>query len=140
MNQTTEDLAYAAGLIDGEGSITICRAGKGYHNVRVSICMSDGIAVPWLHRTFDGNFYEQRTAKQPDRIYRRWEVYNKKAEVFLRLILPWLRVKRPQAELALKFRDTLIGEPWRRISPELHEQRCVAEQQMRDLKKQCIAA
>lgn len=47
----TTDLAYAAGIIDGEGCISLGRH-AGYYQAHVTVEMSDRPVIEWLHATF----------------------------------------------------------------------------------------
>lgn len=97
------DLAYAAGLIDGEGSIGIY--GKKLLPV-VTVGMTDLEPVQWLADTFGGAVVshwrpeEQRKHWKP--VYR-WQASTKAAYIFCRAVLPFLKVKHRQALLVIRF-------------------------------------
>ena len=49
-----------------------------------------------------------------------WEIRAKKACEFLQLVLPYLQMKRPQAELALSFQKRRVGGGrGNRLTPEI---------------------
>ena len=96
------DVAYVAGLVDGEGCI-----GVYYNNVtkhfqlRVQIQMIDKNPLEMADKIVKGNWYEVvRNGNRRDVIT--WLVLNSKAEQFLQSILPFLKGKKKQAECALK--------------------------------------
>lgn len=102
-------LAYAAGIIDGEGCIII---GKGkpkglrltyQYSLRVTVGMSVPIAIDWLKNNFGGSIKYRANGKYKP-IYH-WSVLSIQAEGFIKIILPYLKVKRKEAELALEFRN-----------------------------------
>lgn len=103
------DLAYAAGIIDGEGYIQIQKhkrsdysAGYCYY-MAVAVSMVDPIVPMWLHETFGGSllYYTRKEANaQP---YYRWSTGTKQALSFLEGILPYLKTKRQQVEIAIEF-------------------------------------
>lgn len=102
------DLFYAAGIIDGEGCITL-----RYHNkdgrsrplLQVSVGNTDQWLVEWLRSSFGGNItYRQRVQKNWKPLWL-WSAENKIAGEFLELIIPYLRLKKPQAELAIEFQS-----------------------------------
>lgn len=137
------DLAYAAGIIDGEGCITVIKqryATVGWptnYALSVRVLTTDHVIVPWLQETFGGSYAtytDGRTIKGSIGKERRWQLASAAAEKFLRAVMPWLKLKRPQAELALQFRK-LIGRKGRPISDENRNSRELIFQQMKALKK-----
>ena len=107
------DIAYCAGLIDGEGCIRIkkskayrCqgRATPGY-NASVQVKMVNQDAIEFLCKTFGGWHYTQQSALKSGRPFFTWQLSDLKAETTLRTLLPFLRVKRQQAEIVLALRN-----------------------------------
>jgi hypothetical protein len=112
-----EELAYAAGFFDGEGSIGVYsyrkdqtnNGGGKYGSMSISISQRKRETLDWLVDRFGGSVYLNGTHK-PNPIYQ-WRLNAKQGADFLRAILPWLRDKRDQAELALKFAETVRVNP-----------------------------
>lgn len=103
------DLAYTAGIMDGEGSIGIAKrksksCKRGYTFVLcIQITSSDEWLCQWLKFAFGGCIsHSTNNASNP---MWHWVIGNKQAPSFLRSILPYLKLKRPQAELAIKFQE-----------------------------------
>lgn len=118
MPYKTEDLAYIAGLIDGEGYIGLVkyiekRRTKNIKNrityyyhpvVKLAMCDRDGIDL--IDSLFLGNiWFHQRNEK-----YKNWKNQwewqakgQKRVKEILQAILPYLKVKRKQAELVIDF-------------------------------------
>ena len=82
---TEHDVAYLAGLIDGEGSIYYkrtkqkrnTRPGKPVHNVtviRLEIAMTDKDTVKWCHDTFKCGSFGERKVKEGMKRQWRWRV------------------------------------------------------------------
>lgn len=101
------DLAYTAGIMDGEGSIGITRnksksCKRGYAlELLVQVTSSDEWLCQWLKFGFGGGLgHSINSAGNP---MWHWSLGARKAAEFLRLILPYLNLKRPQAELAITF-------------------------------------
>jgi len=95
-------VGYAAGLIDGEGCILINRQGTAY-TLQVRVGMSSNKAVSLMHKTFGGslkinNFSHMYT----------WVLCSMEAEGFLRCILPFLLVKKDEAQVAIAFREHIL--------------------------------
>lgn len=116
-----EEIAYIAGLFDGEGSIMIVRhAGENYmritkrktpgYSVSLSLGMIDRQLIEWLKNKLNvGNIHCEKIyhAKRP--MYR-WYVKNKKGCVHvLNMLMPFLRGKKQQAELQIQFINECLG-------------------------------
>ncbi len=105
-------LAYTAGLFDGEGSIGIRlqRARhspeKRYHAVNLAICSTDRALVDWLRATFGGqvNANHKENAARNYKDAWKWILLSRHAAAFLAAVRPYLRVKGPQADVALRLR------------------------------------
>jgi hypothetical protein len=106
------DLAYAAGVLDSDGCICVSRprktsSNKWNYSITVAVQqVDDGIPL-WLASTFGGKVTSKRQFK-PGKIYRplySWYLYCKNASVFLQAILPYLKLKRYRAELAIKLQN-----------------------------------
>jgi hypothetical protein len=113
-----EMFAYTAGLFDGEGCINITKVNpkEGRANVNpcyslsVSLASTNQSVVEWLKEMFGGSI----TDRSQHKYYRKnpgwmpawnWAAGSNLAQTFLTFILPYLKIKQFQAELALKFQD-----------------------------------
>jgi hypothetical protein len=103
------DMAYAAGLMDGEGSICIRRHiyKTSGHNipsftVYVEIRMTNWEAVDFICNKFGGHLTEKGRTNKGKVIYD-WKIYSKKAISFLEMISPYLKCKHRQAMIAKDF-------------------------------------
>lgn len=105
-------LAWAAGLFEGEGTITIApirRAssrGSHFFALHVSLTMTDEGLVRLLHRTFGGYIALRRGAAKRKDAYM-WIVTSARAGEVLRLLQPFFRSTRVQekAVLGLEFQS-----------------------------------
>jgi len=106
-------LAYLAGLVDGEGYIGIkksaaykCQGRKtpGYH-ARIQVRMVDEAAIRLLAETLGGWYYREREAHANRRALFCYQASDKSAELILRKLLPFLRVKAEQAKSVLALRE-----------------------------------
>ena len=98
-----EVYAYTAGLLDGEGSFLIARS-PTFFAARVTIVMTDRRPIDWLQEHFPGNNHSN-TARNPDHAEQYlWGISNKvQLAKFIPLVLPYLQVKKIQAELVWQF-------------------------------------
>ncbi len=119
-----ESLAYMAGLIDGEGYISVLKIKRPlakHHGVSdfrtmLVVKMCDPQAVEWIHRTFGGtkSFYEASEFRTGG--YWRWTAEGNNAAAILKAIYPYLRVKKRLAALFFKFRKIATQGAWKRDS------------------------
>ena len=102
----TEVLAYTAGIIDGEGHISLVRR-SDTETVRVEVAVTNTNEwlCQWLKMQFGGRIRIMKEAKPTWKTPYRWVIDGKKASQFLGLILPYLNLKRPHAELAVSFQS-----------------------------------
>ena len=106
MDSTT--YAYLAGFFDGEGSISIERAGMNSQSLRINAVNTDPRPIEMLQRVFAGNFRSTlfRGRTKDGREYRptyHWRVSSTLAKDALEAMLPYLTVKRERAEIAIAF-------------------------------------
>lgn len=115
---TETEAAYLAGLIDGEGYIGIKkhkayrsqgRRSPGYH-ARIQVRMVDEPAIAFLAETLGGRYYREKPHSKRGRPLYCYQASDAKAEHVLRTLLPFLRVKRLNAETALAFRKWQAGQ------------------------------
>lgn len=100
------NLAYVAGLIDGEGCIHLDTTGNTY-KARVSVGMTQPARslLEELHAEWGGTLYQQRAATDRWAAAFTWHMTGPPAERFLLAIRPYLRLKTAQADLALEVQN-----------------------------------
>ena len=112
----TWERGYAAGLIDGEGCIQIKRVGNNgksrnpEYNLQVSINMTDEEPLKFMLGCFGGSIYHTKQHGYGFREVYRWEITRKPAEKFLKQILSFLKNKKKQAELGIRFQQQRITQ------------------------------
>jgi len=114
MNET--DLAYIAGIVDGEGYIIIHR----YHShrarklrgftIRVGVNNTNEWLIVYLQLNFGGTKYVTQHDPKWKPVWN-WHIEANKAYEFLKLVLPYLHLKKPQAELAIEFQERKKAQP-----------------------------
>lgn len=125
MTQPDTVLAYAAGILDGEGCIHINRtypAGNSTtYTLKVSVGNTDRSLVEQLVAWFGGAIYTTAGTNKP---YHTWSLTGKRAATFLQTVKAFVRVKRKQLDTALIFASTsatrLPGKPY---SPAISAER-----------------
>lgn len=110
---TQTDLAYIAGLIDGEGCIRVkksnpykCqgRVTPGFHPT-IQIRMVDEPALKFISECLGGWYYKEDSRTSQGRPLFCYQATDKKAEYILRSLLPFLRVKKDAAKNVLALCD-----------------------------------
>lgn len=110
-NIPNEILAYSAGVIDSDGSIGIRRstyakrvrgdAHNPIYSARVCVKQVEPDAVQLMKGAFGGSLMIERSSLKNGRPFYYWEIHSRQAAAMLRMLLPYLRIKRKQAENCL---------------------------------------
>lgn len=107
-NLSETELAYLAGLTDGEGCLTFSDNGTGCIRPLYQIIMTDEAIVRWVGDIL--GVYTRQFAKHRALPHHKDQfkvrLTGERAVIFLKLIHPYLRVKRPQAEVLIAWLDT----------------------------------
>lgn len=113
MNMEPTDLAYAAGIIDGEGCIFIDKQnpspkGRGKtprYAVRVAVAMCDPEVCEWLQERWPGFLTRVEMAKYNPKARPsfRWIIVAEKAVNFLEDVFPFLKIRHHQARIAIRY-------------------------------------
>ena len=122
MRELTDiDAAYIAGLVDGEGCLSIvrqknsnCRGGFAYR-CGFRIASSNQSIMEWLSDTIGAGCVKSHQPKMRNS-KRQWslDLWSDDAAALTTRLLPFLRIKRPNAELLLAFQNALtqrVGVP-----------------------------
>ena len=100
-----DKIAWAAGFIDGEGNIYINRqflkTGRISHILRIRVGNTNFDALEELKSLFGGTIHKKHPPNY--RVLGVWQCVSDAAEKVLRLIEPYLIVKRQEAMAALEF-------------------------------------
>lgn len=122
MPLTDTQLAYTAGIVDGEGCISVHRQ-KRSHTIRVHVTNTNADLIARLLDWFGGHVYAsiRKNPRHKDAFV--WEVSALQAGIFLQQILPFLFLKRAQAEVVLELQATKIRKGRTPVSAEVLSQR-----------------
>lgn len=128
-------LAYAAGILDGEGCICIVRkrisGGPNHGKIQnyfmtVVISQKDGKLMDWLVGNFGGSVYMHFKSTKTGWTHE-WSLNHNKAADFLKSLLPFLVLKKRQAEIAIRY-QTRIKAGVKLTEHELETKRLIAEE------------
>lgn len=108
----SEELAYAAGLFDGEGSITLTRhRDNRTHSPQVSIASSDYEVVHWFQERFGGSIVTKQPRKSNHLVSYDWRLTDRRALKFLEFIRPYLVIERKIRRIDLLLNDYVACTP-----------------------------
>jgi len=111
------ELAYAAGFIDADGCITIQNHSVDRRFGQPSISASQVAIEPLvvLQKLFGGTINKASdNRKETHAPVFRWRLVSRKSIVACKELLPFLRYKRRQAELVLRFDETSLTQAQKR--------------------------
>jgi len=105
------DLAYLAGIMDGEGSINTQHVAKHKYTfiVRIQVSMCDIGAIALLSQLFGGKIITRAKRSKGGRQVFQWALNSKNAANVLELLLPYLIVKRERALNAIALAKMSYG-------------------------------
>lgn len=107
-------LAYAAGIFDGEGSVSIVKYRRKHRNAYsliADVVNTDPRVTEWLYRNFGGGVLLKQHIPGRRPLFH-WQLSGSGASEFLRDVQPFLIVKREKAIVALSIPfDTAGGQP-----------------------------
>lgn len=121
------DLAWLAGIIDGEGSIFVMKQKRNDRErdtnyiLRISVDSTDPYMAEECLKIAGGVKIQQASDKRPncsDRL--KWQINGSQASKLLKELLPYLRVKKHQAEIAIDFQDS-TKKHWKHMKKEDYE-------------------
>ncbi len=100
------DLAYIAGFFDGEGSIFVSKSKKQYF-LTVSISNTNLLVLESIRRIMGGGISKSPDKRENCSQLFRLRLYCNEAKKFLERILPYLKIKKEQAKLAIEFQSKM---------------------------------
>lgn len=108
---STELIAYLAGYWEGEGSLYIhCKTRITPPTLSVKVSTGDKEIIELFAETFGGNVTVRKPrVKGARRQIYSWDKSGNPAQDFLRVVLPYLRIKKHIAELALTLTFQTFG-------------------------------
>ena len=106
------EAAYAAGILDGEGSVQLVRIRKSrWPSPSVSVASTDRELLEWLRARVGGSIVQKRTYRPHHSISFEWKLADRRALQFLELVRPFLVIKRKVVRCELLLADYLACTP-----------------------------
>lgn len=106
---TDTDLAYLAGIIDGEGTVV---HGAGVTRMTaLRVAMTDKVVIDWLQSTFGGTIYTKPKSPR-GKAYYEWTLQGQDRLLdLIPQIIPYALCKRPQLERMIDLLTHLRTKP-----------------------------
>lgn len=122
-------LNYYAGFIDGEAYIGIKktpikgRAKSPSYSERISVAGVSKLSIQGLQELWPGSFQYHKPGKNSRQGYWSWELTDKKAREFLKIIHPYLKIKALDAAIVLALSRSKENNGRKEISTEINKLR-----------------
>ena len=94
-------LSYLAGFFDGEGSVGVWVSDRAFR-VNIAVVGVNRASIYLFHETFGGSIARRQGRKVNHRDFWHWQTHGTRARNVLVELIPYLRLKRPQAIEAIK--------------------------------------
>ena len=106
------ELAYAAGLFDGEGSISLARQRNNRsHSPQVAVASNGCEVLRWLQKLFGGSIVTKQPRKPAHSVSYDWRLTDRRALTFLHLIRPYLVIERKIRRIDLLLNNYIACTP-----------------------------
>lgn len=120
------ELAYLAGIIDGEGTIYIQKVNRKTffdYFPRIQIVTTTPNLMYWIRDTFGGivTCRDRSTENRNWKPQYTWYTTRKIMDQLLPLLHPYLIVKKKQVEVMIEFRKTFTQKESKKISHDIFE-------------------
>ena len=124
------DLAYIAGIIDGEGCITIQRSKKkrcnaASYQAHIIVCMTSEAVIKHLVDKVPGGWMTTQHKANGNRTLYRFVVTGNSAYVLAEQLMPYLVEKKNQALKLLELKPYGKGQGYRSTQTELDEKQVI---------------
>jgi len=129
-------LAYLAGFFDGEGTICICkRANRNSFTLRIAIGQMERAPLVLFENAFGGRIHQLKRGARSDML--QWNLMVRDQQIgFLRMMLPYLRSKRREAEIALAFLENTAKIGFGGFQAKRHPELLVEREELHRLCKE----
>jgi hypothetical protein len=104
---------YVAGIVDGEGTIGLNEHRNNYYNINITIPNTNLDLLKYIRNvTKLGNISKGLKQKEIHKICYFYRIRKYEAKKFLIIILPYLIIKKRQAELILQYLSLRKANKW----------------------------
>lgn len=121
-----DELAYIAGIFDGEGCLKLNVKKSGEATIRVEVTNTCESLIQYLHnRVGLGSVYVKPATSRWRQTFW-WIVCSREAVAVLRQVRPWLRVKAAQADVIITYAEeerARIAATGRHLTQDIRDKR-----------------
>lgn len=119
------DFVYAAGLFDGEGSVSLVKhRTTRWHSPQVSVASTDHEICEWFQTRFGGSIVTKQPRMPNHSLSWDWRLTDRRALDFLQKIRPYLVIERKIRRIDLLLNDYIRCTPRNgRYTAEMAEQK-----------------
>jgi hypothetical protein len=135
MKWTLTELAYLAGIIDGEGCFHICNPGGKTHTLRLFVMNTSKPLIDYLYKTYGGFQYSRKKENSNWKIRHEWFVDRAIVDELMPLLGPYLIIKKEHLEVAIEFRKTFQSRDYHKVPDDIRLVREDCHRRMRFLNK-----
>ncbi len=123
---TKEENAYFAGMVDGEGSVSVIGSletdRKHHYFPRAIITNNHKGVCDIAKELYGGCVYQRKDMEGRTSPCYNWVITSRLADKFLRLVLPYLIIKKEQAKLVLTFYEDIYVFNGKNLSQEIRDE------------------
>lgn len=137
-----DKIIYLAGILDGEGSIQIEIQSKNhvrktnYYSIRLLVINTDKFLMDWLESNFGGKVTARKLIPNRRQCYK-WNICSFKAAEILQECLPFMIVKKREAQVLIDFMQTKPKGTWN-VTDEIQERRKFLYDHLKKLNQKLI--
>lgn len=138
-----ESVIYAAGIIDGEGSITIEIQKEGYgirkmdyYAIRLVVINTSLELINWFSEKFGGRIGKRKLVVNRRQVYT-WSIHSLNASNLLSECYPYMIVKKSHAEAVIKFMSLKQEGTWF-VTDEIQRERRILYDNLKKINKHLI--
>lgn len=126
--------AYAAGLFDGEGCVSVYQTSFRSDALTVRVTNTSWVMIEFLHSRWGGNLSHRVANKEENsQAVWYWSLAANQALRFLDDVYPFLKTKRPQAKLARRYQRYVVTQRQAARDPKRKALRIRMTQMMKSL-------
>lgn len=142
-NQSIPEIAYLAGIIDGEGCFFIGKSktsqgyGCGFHfHSIIRITSTDECLILWLEKVWGGSKDSRYRWTSKKAFYRpvyNWQASGEMLDYICPIVYPYLIIKQKQCDVMMEIRKTYKNIGSQRLPDDIIEKRTILMAEMRKL-------
>lgn len=137
-----DKIIYLSGIIDGEGSIQIEIQSTNkvrkmdYYSIRLLVINTSKELMDWLNENFGGKVTARKLIPNRRQCYK-WNLCSYNAAKLLEQCLPYLIIKKREAEVLIEFMQTKPEGTWN-VTEEIQKRRKFLYDHLKKLNKKLL--